>query len=152
MQRFTKINAWKRAHGLALRVHRLAPTLPAPARSALATLLLRAALAVPARIAEGSKRQDPRDYARLLNLAESSLAETEALVLVAQDLAYLSEATALELLADISETARLLHGLRTAVARGGSGLPAGPLDRTVARAPSFEALLDPSTQDPGRTP
>ena len=41
-------------------------------------------------IVEGSKRQTNADYARFLNIAEASLAETEYLLLLALDLGYLS--------------------------------------------------------------
>ena len=45
---------------------------------------------VPTNIAEGSKRQHAPDYARLLNIAEGSLAETEYLLMLSRDLGYLT--------------------------------------------------------------
>jgi len=41
---------------------------------------------VPTNIAEGSRRRTADDYARFLNLAEASLAETEYLMVLSRDL------------------------------------------------------------------
>ena len=46
----------------------------------------RAAVSVTSNIAEGAKRASNQDYARLLNIAEGSLAETESLLRLATDL------------------------------------------------------------------
>jgi four helix bundle protein len=67
---------------------------------------------VPTNIAEGSKRQHPADYARFLNIAEASLAETEYLLLLSRDLGYLPADTTDTLIREISEISRMLYALR----------------------------------------
>ena len=66
-------------------------------------------------IAEGSKRRSNKDYAHFLNLAESSLAETEYHVSLSRDLQYLSSQTAESLFGRIADLSRMLHALRTKV-------------------------------------
>jgi len=70
---------------------------------------------VPTNIAEGSKRRGKTDFARFLNIAEGSLAETEYLTILARDLEYLPADAADKLLAEVDEIAAMLHALRIRV-------------------------------------
>ena len=70
---------------------------------------------MPTNIAEGSKRQSNPDYARFLNIAEGSLAETEYLILLSRDLGYLSNKTCEGPLAEVGDIDRMLHALRAKV-------------------------------------
>ncbi len=71
----------------------------------------RAAVSVPANIAEGYNRQHRKEYVQFLSVANGSLAELETYLLLAQDLGYLRP-EAFGILSDLqAEVARLLHGL-----------------------------------------
>jgi len=120
MQSYKQLRVWQRAHTLTLTVYRLATDLPADERFGLCSQLRRAAVSVPSNIVEGSKRQSNADYARFLNIAEASLAETEYLLLLAVDLGYLTHDAHEPIAAEIDEVARMLHVLRTKVEQGGS--------------------------------
>lgn len=86
MQRFTDLKVWRRGHSLVLGIYRATATFPAEERFGLVSQLRRAAVSVPANIAEGSQRDSPADYARFLNIAQGSLAEVQYLLLFARDL------------------------------------------------------------------
>lgn len=118
MQRFADLKVWQRSHTLVLHIYRLTAGFPAEERFGLVAQLRRAALLVPTNIAEGSKRQGSQDYARFLNIAEGSLAETEYLLLVSRDLAFAVAKAVQTLLDEADEIARMLHALRTKVVRG----------------------------------
>jgi four helix bundle protein len=115
MQRFTDLIVWQRSHALVLQVYRLTTSFPSDEKFGLTSQLRRAVLSVPTNIAEGSKRQTNPEYARFLNIAEGSLAETEYLLMVSRDLGYLPVALAKPALTETAEIARMLHGLRTKV-------------------------------------
>jgi four helix bundle protein len=117
MQRFTDLIVWQRSHALVLQVYRLTKSFPYEERFGLTSQLRRAVLSVPTNIAEGSKRQTNPEYARFLNIAEGSLAETEYLLMVSRDLGYLSAATTTPALAEAEEIARMLNGLRNKVGK-----------------------------------
>jgi four helix bundle protein len=117
MQRFTDLMVWQRSHALVLQVYRLTKGFPPDERYGLTSQLRRAALSVPTNIAEGSKRETNREYARFLNIAEGSLAETEYLLMVSRDLGYLPMAITKPVLAETSEIAKMLHGLRSKVGK-----------------------------------
>ena len=118
MQRFTELKVWQRSHALVLELYRQAARFPDHERFGITSQLRRAATSVPTNIAEGSKRQHPQDYARFLNIAEGSLAETQYLLMLGRDLGYLAADAAAPLLGEIEEIARMLHALRSKVEQG----------------------------------
>jgi len=100
-----------------LQVYRLTKTFPLEERYGLTSQLRRSTLSVPTNIAEGSKRLTRAEYARFLNIAEGSLAETEYLLMVSQDLGYLPAILAKPLLSEAGEIAKMLHALRAKVSK-----------------------------------
>jgi four helix bundle protein len=118
MQRFTDLKVWQKAHALVLALYRITAAFPADERFVLTAQLRRAAISVPTNIAEGSRRQSSHEYAHFLNIAQASLAETEYLLILSRDLAYLAPEPFSSLAAQIDEVARMLHGLRVKVEAG----------------------------------
>src|SRR5712691_13134491 len=117
MQRFTDLKVWQRSHALVLHVYRLTKSFPSDERYGLTSQLRRAVLSVPTNIAEGSKRHTNPEYARFLNIAEGSLAETEYLLMVSRDLGYLPATLTKPLLTEADELAKMLHALRSEVSK-----------------------------------
>ncbi len=115
MQRFTELKVWQQSHQLVLAVYRVSKGFPTEERFGLLSQLRRAALSVPTNIVEGSKRSGSKDYARFLNIAEGSLAETEYLMMVCRDLHYLKDEDASSILTEIRVIAAMLHNLRSKV-------------------------------------
>ena len=115
MQRFTELKIWQRSHALVLDVYRVTAGFPGDERYALTAQLRRAVTSVPTNIAEGSRRQGNQEYARFLNIAQGSLAETEYLLILSRDLGYLTPPVFDRLAAEADEIARMLHGLRAKV-------------------------------------
>ncbi len=99
-----------------LQIYRITATFPPEERYGLVSQMRRAAVSVPANIAEGSKRESRTDYARFLNIAEGSLAETHYLLLLGRDLGYLAADVYESMVIELDEIARMLHGLRVKVA------------------------------------
>lgn len=100
---------------MVLEIYRLTKSFPNEERFGIVSQLRRAAVSVPTNIVEGAKRQGKQDYARFLNIAEGSLAETEYLVLLSRDLGYLPPEESEMPLAEAAEIARMLNALRAKV-------------------------------------
>jgi four helix bundle protein len=115
MQRFTELQIWRRSHQLAVDVYRLTTTFPRAERFGLVAQVRRAAVLIVANIAEGAKRQSNRDDARFLNIAEGSLAETEALLLLSRDLEMVATPAVTTLIAESEEISRMVYAMRRSV-------------------------------------
>lgn len=88
---FEDLVVWQKSHALALRVYRLTSGFPKQEMYGLVSQMRRAAVSVPANIAEGFKRRGRSDKARLLNMAQASLEELRYYFILATDLGYAKE-------------------------------------------------------------
>ncbi len=125
---YKRLRAWQKAHELAARAFDVAAGLPSAHRW-LGLQLAKAALSVPANIAEGYSRGSLGDYLRFLDIAKGSLGEVEYYLyfLGEKQLAGVEDCERLAKLQD--DTARLLSGLRRALR---TRLQQGAWDRDVA--------------------
>jgi four helix bundle protein len=114
MQRF-QIKTWERSHAFVLAIYRESKGFPQHELFGITSQLRRAAVSVSCNIAEGSKRRHRCDYARFLNIAEASIAEIEALLMICKDLGYLVPNRATQLLEEADAIARMASMLRQAV-------------------------------------
>jgi four helix bundle protein len=115
MQRFNELRVWQRSHRLALDIYRHTRAFPIEERFGIVSQMRRAVVSVSSNIAEGAKRSSNHDYARLLNIAEGSLAETESLLRLAQDLDFGRRDTLEPLIVEADEISRMVYALRLAV-------------------------------------
>lgn len=87
-QRFEDLVVWQKAHALVLQVCRATARFPKEETCGLSAQLRRAAVSVPANIAEGFKKRGGADKARFLNIAQGSLEEARYYLRLATDLGY----------------------------------------------------------------
>jgi four helix bundle protein len=81
----------------------------------LTSQIRRAAVSVASNIAEGKGRASDKDLMRFLGNAKGSLFELETQVALSERLSYLSHTEAKGLIAEITETGKLVSGLMRAV-------------------------------------
>jgi four helix bundle protein len=118
--KYRDLIAWQKAMDLAERVYAATGHWPRDERFGLTQQTRRAAVSVPANIAEGHGRIGPRELLHHLSLAVGSLHEVETHLLLAERVRYLSPDHCAALLEQTSEVGRLLGGLmRSIQARGG---------------------------------
>jgi len=103
---FEDLIVWQKAHALVLNIYRSSRAFPREETYGLTAQLRRAAVSVPANIAEGFKKRGRPDKARFMNVAEASLEETRYYVRLAHDLGYLPDQISLS--AEALEVGRLL--------------------------------------------
>ena len=109
---------WQRAMELVPSVYGLSNRLPKEEQFGLISQIRRAAVSVPANIAEGQAREGSKAFSNHLSIARGSLAELDTLLLLSVRLGYLMEPDLAAVTAQIIEVRRLLQGLlRTLLTR-----------------------------------
>jgi four helix bundle protein len=83
----------------------------------LAHQMRRAAVSIPANIAEGFGKRSQAEKSRFLNIAEGSLEECRYYLILAQDLGYGETES---LMSALEEASRLLNGYARAILASGS--------------------------------
>ena len=112
---FKNIKAWQFADKLITNIYKLTKDFPKEEVYGITSQLRRAAVSVPANIAEGATRNSDKEYVQFLYIAKSSLAEVEYLLHLSHNLAYLQDTNYNELDGLRVECAKTLYGLITAV-------------------------------------
>ena len=101
-QTFRDLMVWRKAHEFVLAVYGFTTTFPRQETYGLALQMRRAAVSIPANIAEGFRRRGKADKARFMNLAEGSLEECRYFLILASDLGYGDTASLSALLEEVS--------------------------------------------------
>lgn len=114
-QGFGNLVVWQKAYGLALETYKATSDFPKGERYGLVSQIRRAAISVPANIAEGYERNHRKEYIQFLAVAKGSLSEFETYLLFAKDLQYLPYEQYHLLENNRKETARMLTGLMRAL-------------------------------------
>jgi four helix bundle protein len=103
---------WRKAHELVLAVYSFTADFPKEETYGLALQMRRAAVSVPANIAEGFRRRGKADKARYMNMAEASLEESRYYLILTKDLGYGDTSNLTTLLEEVS---RLLNAYASAI-------------------------------------
>ena len=102
---------WQKAMDLVVGCYRLTEGFPRSETYGLSSQLRRAAVSVPANIAEGQGREAIKEYLHHLSIANGSLMELETHLLIAGRLTYAKESDLTPLLSQASEVGKMLNGL-----------------------------------------
>ena len=114
---YRDLRVWQSAMDLVEQIYRLTEGFPRHETYGLASQMQRAAVSIPANIAEGHERHHGREYLQHLAIAQASIAELETHVEIAWRLRYVTEeqlAGALEL---SDAVGRQLRALRKSLAQ-----------------------------------
>ena len=109
---FEDLIVWQKAHAWVLEIYRLTAKFPSHELYALTNQLRRAAVSIPANIAEGYKKAGLADKRRFFNIAQGSLEECRYYLILSRDLRY-GDTTALT--QQLAEVSRLLNAYTKAI-------------------------------------
>jgi four helix bundle protein len=104
---FEDLNVWRKSHDLVLEVYKLTRAFPMHEQFGLTSQVRRAAVSVPANVAEGFKKVGVADKLRYFNISQGSLEEVRYYLILSQDLGY---ADTDYLKGRVAEVGRMLAG------------------------------------------
>lgn len=85
---FEDLVVWKKAHQWVLEIYRFTEYFPKQEQFSLTSQMRRAAISIPANIAEGFKKKSRPDKARFYNIAQGSIEESRYYLILAEDIGY----------------------------------------------------------------
>lgn len=103
---------WQKAHKFVLSTYKYTENFPKHELYGLSSQFRRAAVSIPANIAEGFKKRSAKDTMRYLNISHGSLEECRYYIILAKDLDYGNSDHLNGLLEEVS---RLLDGYYKAI-------------------------------------
>ena len=114
MQDYRKLEAWQKSHAIALRTYAITANFPKSEFFGLTAQMRRAAVSIPANIAEGCYRGQ-RSLAYSLQVALGSAGELEYFVILCTDLELLPQSKRASFAAEISDVKAVIIGLLKSV-------------------------------------
>ncbi len=111
LQSYKELKIWQKGIDLVEACYRVSQGFPTNEQFGLTSQLRRAAVSVPANIAEGYGRESRKEYLRFLAVAQGSLKELETHIIISERLNYLTHSQANRLLADTTEEGKMIGGL-----------------------------------------
>lgn len=109
---YRETTLWQKAMEATREVYRLAPRLPREETYGMRSQITRAAVSIPANIAEGWTRESSREKAQFLAVAHGSLAEAETLLTLCEDLHWFPTTETVRLRGLLDEVSRMLTTMR----------------------------------------
>ncbi|MDR2571183.1 MAG: four helix bundle protein [Oscillospiraceae bacterium] len=100
---FEDLLVWQKAHLFVLAVYRLTGTFPREEVYGLSSQFRRAAVSIPANIAEGFRKRSKADKTRYFNIAQGSVEECRYYLILSKDLGYVDAPEELSLLNEVSK-------------------------------------------------
>ena len=117
MRPHEKLDVWKRSVDFVVTVYKMTDQFPRDERFGLTSQIRRAAVSVPANIAEGAGRHTAKEFKYFLSNAQGSVSELATELLIAQRLGYLKK----ELFdignSELTSIGRMILGLARSVSR-----------------------------------
>lgn len=102
----------RKAHEFVLMTYRFSEDFPRRETYGLTSQLRRAAIPIPANIAEGFKKKSKADKVRFMNIAQGSVEECRYYLILAADLGYGDSS---ELASQLGEVSKLLEAYSSAI-------------------------------------
>jgi four helix bundle protein len=112
VESYRELDVWRKAIRLVRGIYELTRSMPDSERYGLISQMQRAAVSVPANIAEGCARDHTKEFLRHLSIARGSLAELETFLIIAHQLGYITLEQGELLSQQANEIGRMLNGLQ----------------------------------------
>lgn len=103
--------AWQKGILLVTDVYKLSSKMPETEKFGLVSQITRAAVSIPANIAEGWGRETPKNFLQFLRIARGSAMEVDTLLEIAHNTGMISSDEYNLTLAKVTEVSKIIQGL-----------------------------------------
>lgn len=114
---FHDLEIWKLSHQLVLDIYKLTKTFPKEEEYRLISQLTRAAVSIPANIAEGMGRYSRKEFINFLTIARGSLEECKYFILLSRDLNFINLVEYNTLTEKFDKVGKMINALITSIKR-----------------------------------
>ncbi len=111
MRPHENLEVWQKAIEFVVLIYKKTKAFPSDEKFGLISQLRRAAVSIPANIAEGAARQSDKEFLQFLAIAQGSCSEVETELLIGFKLEYLDQENYRELKTAADSIGRMLIGL-----------------------------------------
>lgn len=115
LKSYRDLKVWQKSMELTEEIYLITEKFPKSQVYGLTSQIRRAAVSIPANIAEGQARHTTQQFLQFLGIAKGSTAELETLSILSKALKYISEIDLNKILLISSEINKMLHGLSKAL-------------------------------------
>jgi len=112
INKFEKLETWIKANNLVIFIYTVTDNFPKSELFALTSQTTRAAVSIPANIAEGCSRSSAKDLGHFLEIAIGSAFELKTLIGIAFARDYIPEQLKTKVDHDIETTVKLIYGFK----------------------------------------
>ena len=109
MKNFKELIIWQKGIQLVKSVYVISKSLPAEEKFGMISQLTRAAVSIPANIAEGSSRNSEKDYARFLQIALGSAFEVQTYLVIAKEMNWATDEKLIPIELLLEEEIKMMH-------------------------------------------
>jgi four helix bundle protein len=106
-----KLDVWKQSIALVTVLYELTKSFPKDEWYGLVNQIRRAAVSIPANIAEGAARQTKKEFIQFLCIARGSISEIDTYLEIAQNLGYLDNSVVKDIDRKMIGVDKMLNGL-----------------------------------------
>ena len=117
IQNFRELVVWQKGMSLAKMCYQVTVSFPKSELFGMTSQIRRAAVSVPANIAEGNARAHTKEYLHHLSVAKGSLAELETHLILSKEIGILTNPDMEKCMSLIDEISRMLTSLRFSLER-----------------------------------
>ena len=109
MKNYKELIIWQKGIEIVKKVYILTKQFPGEEKFGIVSQITRAAVSIPANIAEGSSRNSDKDYARFLQISLGSAFEVQTYLIIAREMNWAKIENISELESLLEEEIKMIH-------------------------------------------
>lgn len=105
------LDVWKKSVDFVVMIYKMTENFPKEEKFGLTSQIRRAAVSIPANIAEGAARKSEKEFLQFLSISQGSASEVETELLIANRLNFLDKSDFEQLVNSLDDLGRMITGL-----------------------------------------